>query len=309
LLDLKQFQVFIELIKSLSSRVEAEQTRKLQELSGTNGARVKNGNDDFMSFGAPKAFASSNGGFDGDVDFESLVKDNAGASGSSNLMEGGWDSASANATARPSQNVSNQAQAPAFSWSTPSPAAPSASANSMATMRPQQGPASRTITPDLSRFDALTPSATQFSQPLQPQSSFNAPPQLQTQSSYKSPLAPPPNYNTAPLQPQPMSAFQSQPATSVNWGAAASNPWNSSSANPSLSSMAKLGNSMSNMNMNNQPPAVSSQNSFSLPPPPGANAFATPPQQPNYSSAFGVQAQTKPPTQQKSGLDAYESLL
>jgi SCY1-like protein 2 len=34
LLDLKQFQSFMELIKSLSSKVEAEQTRKLQDLSG-----------------------------------------------------------------------------------------------------------------------------------------------------------------------------------------------------------------------------------------------------------------------------------
>jgi SCY1-like protein 2 len=36
LLDLKQFQMFMDLIKSLSSRVEAEQTKKLQELSGMN---------------------------------------------------------------------------------------------------------------------------------------------------------------------------------------------------------------------------------------------------------------------------------
>lgn len=35
LLDLKQFQYFMDLIKGLSSRVEAEQTKKLQELSGT----------------------------------------------------------------------------------------------------------------------------------------------------------------------------------------------------------------------------------------------------------------------------------
>lgn len=34
LLDLKQFQLFMDLIKSLSSRVEVEQSRKLQELSG-----------------------------------------------------------------------------------------------------------------------------------------------------------------------------------------------------------------------------------------------------------------------------------
>jgi SCY1-like protein 2 len=66
LLDLKQFQSFMELIKSLSSRVEVEQTKKLQELSGSNGSRAK-GNDDFMSFGATNAF--SNGASDnGEID-------------------------------------------------------------------------------------------------------------------------------------------------------------------------------------------------------------------------------------------------
>ena len=37
LLDLEQFQSFMNLIKSLSSRIEREHTRKLQELSSSNG--------------------------------------------------------------------------------------------------------------------------------------------------------------------------------------------------------------------------------------------------------------------------------
>jgi SCY1-like protein 2 len=57
---------------------------------------------------------------------------------------------------------------------------------------------------------------------------------------------------------------------------------------------------------------MSSPNSFSLPPPPGANSFTAPshqaPQQSSMASAFGNPAQSKPPTQ-KSGLDAYQSLL
>ncbi|PHH69249.1 hypothetical protein CDD82_7897 [Ophiocordyceps australis] len=48
LLDLKQFQTFMELIKALSRRVEEEQTRKLQETSGTNGATAAAG-EDFMA--------------------------------------------------------------------------------------------------------------------------------------------------------------------------------------------------------------------------------------------------------------------
>ena len=307
LLDLKQFQSFMELIKSLSSRVESEQTKKLQELSGSNGSRAKD-NDDFMSFGPTGAFAASNGGSDGaEIDFERLVKGNSRDGGLSSPLDAGWDSAPANATVQPLRNVSNQPQPASFSWSTPSPSTPSFSgnANSMGVLRPQQGPASRTITPDLSRFDALTPTTTQFSQPLQPQSNFNAPP-LQLQS----------NYNMTSFQPQTMSGFQSPPATSVNWSAPSSNPWssnNTSTSNPSLSSMANLGNSMSSISMNQQPAAATHQNSFSLPPPPGADAHQRAnqyrmQQQASLPLAFDAQSQVKPPAQ-KSGLDAFESLL
>ena len=109
LLDLKQFQQFMDLIKSLSSRVEAEQTRKLQELSGSNGSRVQ-GNDDFMSFGTSNAFQTSNGNSDDpEIDFERLVKGNAAGGSPSNAMDGGaWDTLPANATAQPPQMNSTQ---------------------------------------------------------------------------------------------------------------------------------------------------------------------------------------------------------
>ncbi|KAF4634746.1 hypothetical protein G7Y89_g3357 [Cudoniella acicularis] len=176
LLDLKQFQAFIELIKSLSTRVETEQTKKLQELSGTNGTNAARG-DDFMSFGAASAFPSNGAADGGEVDFERLVKGNAGISSSSNPLDSGWDAAPANATAQTASNP-HQHKAPKFSWSTPSPTTtafpPPSTTNAMAPLKTNQsGPASRTITPDLSRFEALSPTATQFSHPLQPQSSFN----------------------------------------------------------------------------------------------------------------------------------------
>jgi SCY1-like protein 2 len=253
LLDLKQFQSFMDLIKSLSSRVEAEQTKKLQELSGANGSRSQ-GNDDFMSFGATSAFPSSNGGDSAEIDFERLVKGNAGDSGSSNPLDAGWDAMPATAKAQPQAN--NQPKPPSFAWSTPSPTTPSFSPNSgITTLKPQQGPTSRTITPDLSRFDALSPTTTQFSQPLQPQpfqppSNYNPPSQM---SNYNpTPLAPPP-------KPQPFPSFQSPPAT-VNWGSAAANPWASSNTT-SQPSMATLGNSMGSMSLNQQRPAMSSQSS------------------------------------------------
>jgi len=114
LLNLKQFQSFMELIKSLSSRVESEQTKKLQELSGTNGATAK-GNDDFMSFGGTNAFPSNGG--DPEIDFERLVKGTAAVSESSNPLDAGWDASSANATSHSRTASNSQAK---FAWSTPS---------------------------------------------------------------------------------------------------------------------------------------------------------------------------------------------
>ena len=251
LLDLKQFQSFMDLIKSLSSRVETEQTKKLQELFGTNGLKAK-GNDDFMSFGATNAF--SNGGADtGEIDFERLVKGNAADSGSSNPLDAGWDTAPSTANVRPQMNVSNQPKPASFAWSTPSPTTPSHP--NMGALKPQQ-PISRTITPDLSRFDALSPTTTQFSQPLQPQ-----PFQPPAQSNYNA-SSQMSNYNPTPLQappqpkPQPFQSFQSQPAT-VNWGTAPANPW---ANNTQISNQpGNLGNSMGNMSLNQQRPVMNSQ--------------------------------------------------
>ncbi|KAL3420723.1 clathrin-coated vesicle protein [Phlyctema vagabunda] len=308
LLDLKQFQAFIELIKSLSLRVEQEQTRKLQELSGTNGSQA-NRTDDFMSFGATTGFPPTNGGSNdnGEVDFEKLVK--GGLSFPTNTLDSGWDAEPGTAPAQPLRNASSATKAASFAWSTPSPTTPAFSTNPTGgSMLKNQGPTSRTITPDLSRFDALTPTSTQFSQPLQPQS-FSQP--LRPQNNF---TQPPPQNNLygaqplhpQPLQPQPPQNYQSQP-TSVNWSAATSNPWSNgnSASNPSLASMA---NSMSNLSM--QRPGISNQSSsFSLPPPPSAGTFTT---QPNLLSAFGGPnaGQAKPQTQpQKAGLDKWESLL
>lgn len=248
LMDLKQFQSFIDLIKSLSARVEAEQTKKLQELSSTNGK--SRGTDDFMSFGARSAFPSSNGGDSGEIDFERLVKGNAADSGSSNPLDAGWDSMPASAKSQP--QVNNQVKPASFAWSTSSQTTPSYP--NMGALKPQQA-ASRTITPDLSRFDTLSPTTTQFSQPLQPLP-FQAPPQ----SNYNAPLQMG-NYNPAPLQPppkpqsQPFQPYQSPPTT-VNWGSTASNAWTNTNP-PSINHM------MGNMSLNQQQqrPSMASQSS------------------------------------------------
>ncbi|KAL2063130.1 hypothetical protein VTL71DRAFT_6202 [Oculimacula yallundae] len=328
LLDLKQFQLFMDLIKSLSSRVEAEQTKKLQELSGANGTQAKP-NDDFMSFGATNAFSTAtNGGSDDpEIDFERLVKGNAGPTSPSNPLDGGWDSGPAQAQVISPRNVSNTSSTPSFSWSTPNSSTAPVSGNSMTVpMRPQQ-PASRTITPDLSRFETLSPTTTQYSQPLQPQSSFGmAQPQQQSHNAF-----------STPLQPQTPQYQSQQQKPALNWGTPASNPWasgsNTSTPISGMSNSSSLNSMTMGMGLQQQrPAAVNSMNAFSLPPPGqaqrpqmgGANSFSLPPppgggsafgapqqqQQHQMNMGFGMQGQgAQGQGQKKSGLDSWESLL
>lgn len=312
LLNLQQFKAFIELIKSLSTRAETEHTKKLQEMGGGNASESRN--DDIMSFGTISGFAPTNGHADAsEADFEMLVQGKVTSNPATPSLDSAWDTIpnSASQPARPAAP-----SGPTFSWSTPPPH------SNLNALRPQAQP-SRTVTPDLSAFSALAPSQTQYSQPLQPQSASAL-------------------YSKPTMQPQSASAFsqpqQQQP--SMNWSTPASptpNPWaaTQAQASPINNAFPNLGNSMSNLNIASQRPAVSSNySSFSLPPPPASpanasgtsmnnsafrppqqqnvmNAFAAPPLQPQKQqqqqnqSAFG-----QPPSQSsKQGLDKWESLL
>lgn len=288
LLNLKQFQGFMELIKSLSRRVEDEQTRKLQELGGpSNGAAAPS--EDFMAFGGVTGttFDQNNGATKDD--FENLVKGRMGSPRSSTATPS-WDDPAKSKSSTP---------APTFSWSTPPPPA-----NNPALKPPaQNAPSFRTVTPDLGRFEALTPSSTQFSQPLQPTPSqpFQPPAQLQQQ-----PMAPQ----------QPLTASTS--GSSINWSAAAKaipSPWGNSSGLGTSASTGTMGSSMANMSLN----STSRQPSFTLPPPPGNTSTTpssftmTPPPTTNWSGMSSMSNTTQHTTQnntgQKSGLDKYESLI
>ncbi|KAI1777308.1 ARM repeat-containing protein [Hypoxylon cercidicola] len=270
LLDLKQFQSFMELIKSLSRRVEDEQVKKLQELSVVNGGRVTTPNDDFIGFGgvSGSTFDVTNGATEND--FEQLVKGKA-VSSSRDPMDAGWDATPAAATSRV---TSPPAKSPQFSWSTPSPTAPSiAPAPSFGATKAQSS--FRTVTPDLAQFGALTPSSTQFSQPLQPTAGTAAKPVM-----------------TAPQ------------SASINWSTtsatATANPWASGSANPMsppASSFSNVSTGMSNLNLGQSRPSMSQSSSFSLPPPPASGnstpafSLAPPPgapqRQSSTTSSFG----------------------
>ncbi|KAI0532111.1 kinase-like domain-containing protein [Xylaria digitata] len=242
LLDLKQFQNFMGLIKSLSRRVEDEQTKKLQELAVTNGGGVSTpvANDDFLGFGGVTGttFDTTNGATQDD--FERLVKGKT-SSTSIGTTNGGWDATPATAPAVKSPTAQ-------FSWSTPTPTSDS----QFNPPKTQPQPSFRTVTPDLAAFSTLSPQTTQFSQPLQP------------------------TINTA------QNSSTTQPAsTAINWSSAAgatTNPWASSTPKPMSpvnSSMNTMTASLSNMNMNQQRPSINPTSSFSLAPPPSSGSTAS----------------------------------
>ncbi|KAK7752216.1 Protein kinase domain-containing protein ppk32 [Diatrype stigma] len=250
LLNLKQFQSFMELIKTLSRRVEEEQIKKLQELSViADGGRTASPNEDFMAFGGVTGttFDSTNGATEDD--FERLVKGKATHAAENHMDATGWDAPAA----APSPPM--RSNSPQFSWSTPSPT------NGGPSPAPKLQTSFRTVTPDLNRFETLTPSSTQFSKPLQPMGSSMS----QNAPSVASPRA----------------------STGLNWSTAAApapNPWASlNQPTPqTTSSFGNMASSMSNMGLGQQRPAMNQSSSFSLPPPPSSrnstpSGFSLPP--------------------------------
>ncbi|KAJ5281387.1 hypothetical protein N7478_006759 [Penicillium angulare] len=153
LLNLKQFNEFMALIKTLSTKIEKEQTRKLQELSsGGDSGGFQNGNGGFSQSATDLTASSTDNARD---TFERLVLGkNAGPSPGKDLDLWGNAESEAPASKQPSASA-------AFSWSTNNGAA-SKSANSSG----QFG--FRSITPDqkLNSIPSLQPSR---------QSSFTTP--------------------------------------------------------------------------------------------------------------------------------------
>ncbi|RKU48635.1 hypothetical protein DL546_009085 [Coniochaeta pulveracea] len=282
LLNLKQFQQFMELIKSLSQRVEEEQTKKLQELGQSNGAVAVN--EDFMSFGSLAGATLDTNGASED-DFERLVKGKTGSSTTNIMDTSGWDTTTAlpaSTVTSPGLKPGTTPSAPAFSWSTPTPRAtavapPPASTSSVNPLKPQQQQQQsnfRTVTPDFGSLPPMKPSSTQFS---------------------------------SPLQPTPASSFQTMTPTvsqsttsSINWNTStAGNPWASSTAT-STSNSNGLSSPMSSMAFNPQRPAiVSSSSSFSLPPPPGAST----PGASNFGGSSGFSLQAPPGQHQQTSFN------
>ncbi|KAK4109701.1 ARM repeat-containing protein [Canariomyces notabilis] len=258
LLDLKQFQQFMELIKSLSNRVEEEQTKKLQELSGAHPSPAVK--DDFMSFGALGGTSLEANGAS-ETDFEQLVKGRSGGATGNAMDSSGWDTmASSSSVNSPSSNTRTSTPTATFSWSTPPAASHTGATNQFGAVKAQQPGAFRTVTPDLAQFQPIVPTATQFSNPLQP-----------TPKPAGSSTSPSPQATTT--------------STSINWGATANsnngnNLWSlpshaASTPQPSAFSSLSLGQAQQQQQQQQQQQLQNRTSSFSLPPPPGAGAMGS----------------------------------
>ena len=270
LLNLQQFQQYMNFIRSLSSKIEQEQTRKLRDLSSSNGSGVSNvgRSNDLMNMGPADALFGRNGTDDvGESDFERLVLGKGSANGTNN------DILAASTRPQAQRAQSNQTQMPVFSWSTP-PISPTP--NTASTSYSNHG--SRAITPDqsMSAFSTLQPLSASASKPVQPiTQGMNSFATMQ-HSSQAAPRSSIPNTASSLQSPQAQSQF------------------------PTISSSHATTNAFSSFSIAPPPNQAQGIN----PPPQYSGAFAA-----NTGRAMN-QSPARPMQQpQKKGLDAYESLI
>lgn len=277
LLNLRQFKEFMDLIKSLSSRIEQEQSRKLQELSSSTANASGSSSHDLSSFGVldasgqPDRLRNS-----GEDDFERLVLGKRGeASGDSKLDAVRGSSA---CTGPHNQSIGAQSSiGPAFSWST----APSGALSTQLAV-------SRAITPDqnLSSFAALTPSTASSSSFTRPVSSVDG-------------------WAAQRASPNPsLATLSSMTSAMVNMSAG--------SSFQSSDELSAVSTAPPPTQLNNASTQSSTFAPFSIAPPPAKTGTSV--GQPRYGAglgsptvAAGSLTQLKSP--QRQGLDAYESLL
>ncbi|KAL6708448.1 Protein kinase domain-containing protein ppk32 [Coniothyrium glycines] len=316
LLNLPQFQAYMTLIKSMSARVEHEQTRKLQELGANNAAATSR--NEFMTFGIPPAangLDKNNG--DGDTNFEALVRGGPqGSSGGSDMLGGDpWGNASTSASSsailpsRPSTNrtrsANNASPAATFSWSTP-PVSPPPSSGTLAIPAIQ----SRTVTPDHSintlnsSFPALSAVNPGIGSPSY------APPgqQMMNGMSMNSMVTPTltPSYTSTPSVGIDWSKAGGTSMTSNTWGGASSTTGGVSSFStqapaPSPAPVQARSNPYSTFTIAPPPTKPNANSSFSIAPPPSmSNRSASSGSGMGMSSMAALKAQTQKQQQQQS---------
>ncbi|KAL8718749.1 MAG: hypothetical protein Q9225_004146 [Loekoesia sp. 1 TL-2023] len=274
LLNLHQFQEYMALIKSLSTKIENEQIRKLRELSASSKGASSN---DLMNMGSTDAFFGTNGGDVGENDFERLVLGRGAINNNSDML---GDSL----RPQPQRSQSSRAATPVFSWSTPSTALAQNNANGTSTVNSfgqsqdlKTQPANSG--PSLSSFAALKPTAP-------PTASLgNA-----TTNGFGA-----------------MNAIQPSKIQSSPWSMN-TNTLQTQSFNTPLSAQTQ-----SSFSIPAPPSSTSPFSQFSIAPPPGQTQSPMQSQYGRGMGASNVQmngsSNSTQSVQQKKGLDAYESLL
>ncbi|KAJ9247411.1 hypothetical protein DTO207G8_8110 [Paecilomyces variotii] len=278
LLNLKQFEEYMAVIKSLSAKIEHEQTKKLQELSSTNGSDLRNGS---RNNSAVSGLSGHSAVDETNDSFERLVLGKSGTSNAaSNDLWEDWSSQPSAVT-----KTSTQPSTPTFAWSSNAKGTTSL-ANNQSSIG-HVGIPSRTITPDLnmSAFPSLEPakrhtasSVASLSTGQSPSSMSNLGSFARTASSSSIPTAGgtgmQSNYSAFTIPPPPSTTIQTTTTTTT----------------PRQSQTMSI-------------PTPQNTTSFGSTQNPWAN-LSSPNALSNNSGSFSAGQQ-----QQKQGLDKYESLL
>lgn len=282
LLNLHQFEQFMTQIKNISSKIEREQKKKLQELSSGDTGGFQNG----TKSSSVAATALDSGSMDDTRNnFERLVLGKGATTSDADIDA--WDTLDSG----PTTQTSPPAASPAFSWSSNAPAPVSRGSTPSA----QSNPNFRSVTPDynICSFPSLEPAPRQVSpmaqgfpalQPSPSGSWSSSASQRNIQGNTPGPsLAALASVKSASTASTPTSTAFGQPAqTAPNYSAFSIPP------PPASGSITP------------QPSAFSAMSNAAKPPSLSANVMQNP-----LSNTNTFQ----PANTQKQGLDKYESLL
>ncbi|KAL8761115.1 MAG: hypothetical protein Q9184_002741 [Pyrenodesmia sp. 2 TL-2023] len=270
LLNLQQFQEYMALIKSLSTKVENEQMRKLRELSSGSAATRSN---DLMNGGSADAFFG-NGEDLGENDFERLVLGRRTSSNNSNMLGDSFGQ-------QPQRAQSSRAATPVFSWSTPSMAPAQNNVNEASSVNSISHPSNSTL-----QAAGTGTSINNFAV-LKPMPSPSAGLESSMANGFDA---------MNPLQPSNLE--------SSSWSPNASAPMAQATSRPSY------GQTQPAFSIAPPPKSTSRFPQYSIAPPSSQKQQSNPSQYGYLVSGPMVQANgVLQPSQRKTGLDAYESLL
>ncbi|RPA96942.1 kinase-like protein [Choiromyces venosus 120613-1] len=337
LLGVDQFMAFMEVVRQVSSRIEAEQIRKLQELRTEGGSGA--GAGDILSFGGMPGMSSGitgGGGGGGDDNFENLVFGRGGGNKSPPVNNGGFDAPWNSMNAGGSGTITAQKSEPKFSWSTPSSTTNlhSSSSFSGGVLQPQQQ--TRAMTPEAKMsFQPLTPTSASHSASnsmntnafsnLNLGSGFGSTTSLRSQPPHSQSAS---NTSSGGIDWSSAATRQSFPSTTSNTNTQANSLWNTPPLKPAQSPLSGGFKPpvQQNQQQNHptilygqtrqQPAPTTSTGAFSgfmIPPPPGVGTSNIGGGTLGGGGAVGGFTLTLPTSMNKStekkGLDAYESLL